>query len=87
MTTFCIIGYSLGHYIKFIMLLLTIYMISFNINSSIFNLVIDYMYKNKTLKIDKSIITITNSVFSLMITVILGILLAVYRFFSKLKIR
>lgn len=87
MTTFGILGYLFEPYIKFIVLLLGIYLSLFKINNYILNLIINYIYINEILTINEFIITIINTLSSMVTAVIFMFILIVYKPFSKLKIK
>lgn len=87
MTTFAILGYLFEPYIKIIVLLLGIYLSLFKINNYILNLIIKYIYINEPLTINEFIITIINTLLSMVTAVIFMFILIVYKPFSKLKIK
>lgn len=87
MTTFAILGYLFEPYIKIIVLLLGIYLSLFKINNYILDLIIKYIYINEPLTINEFIITIINTLSSMVTAVIFMFILIVYKPFSKLKIK
>lgn len=87
MTTFAILGYLFEPYIKIIVLLLGIYLSLFKMNNYILNLIIKYIYINEPLTINEFIITIINTLLSMVTAVIFMFILIVYKPFSKLKIK
>lgn len=87
MTTFAILGYLFEPYIKIIVLLLGIYLSLFKINNYILDLIIKYIYINEPLTINEFIITIINTLLSMVTAVIFMFILIVYKPFSKLKIK
>lgn len=87
MTTFAILGYLFEPYIKIIVLLLGIYLSLFKMNNYILNLIIKYIYINEPLTINEFIITIINTLSSMVTAVIFMFILIVYKPFSKLKIK